>query len=69
MPKLYILSRFVIDILNTISLLQSAAIRMSSVVMPALAAAVVAAPLAECALNMLVSIPAFWVMWLDIPKK
>ena len=61
MPKLNILSRLVIKLLNTVSLLQSAAFKMSSVVMPALAAAIVAAPLIECALNVLVSIPLLFL--------
>ena len=44
--------------MKTVSLLQSAAFRMSPVVIPALAAANAAALLVECALNILVSIPA-----------
>ena len=43
-------------------LLHSAAFRMSSVVMPALAAAVAAAPLVECALNTPMSMPAFSII-------
>ena len=44
--------------MNTVSLLQSAAFRISLVVIPVLAAAEAAALRVECALNILVSIPA-----------
>ena len=46
-------------------MLQSAALRMSHVVTPALEAAVVAAPRTECALKMAVSIPAFSSVFLS----
>ena len=51
MPKFGIFSRFVIKPLNTVSLLLSVAFKMSSVVMPTMAAAVTAAPLVEYELS------------------
>ena len=48
--------------MKTDSELQSAALRMSAVVTPAMAAADVVAPLTEWALNMPVSMPVFSIM-------